>query len=118
MNESVDDSKDSPPDNRPGEILSSAPESTEGWKFARIWIAGVAGAMLPETYLILGFLPPLPPPFGFGRILLDLSQWIQFLTLACLIVGLSIAAIIALWRRQFRRAASSLLAVVAIPVCF
>jgi hypothetical protein len=40
------------------------------------------------------------------------------LPLVGLVVGLSIAAGIAVWRRHFRRMASSIFAIAAIPVCF
>jgi hypothetical protein len=52
------------------------------------------------------------------RALFDLSLVLFLLPLAGFVVGLLIAAGIALWRRHFRRTASSIFAIAAIPVCF
>jgi hypothetical protein len=86
----------------------------------RIWIASVFGAMLAGSSRILDFWP-LGASGSFRlalRELLELSQVFFFLPLAGFVVGFLIAVGIALWRRQFRRAASSIFAIIAIPVCF
>jgi hypothetical protein len=75
--------------------------------------------MLGGSHWIFDFWS-LGPSGSFGhtvRALLDLSRVLLFLPLAALIVGLLIAAGIALWRRHFRRMASSIFAIAAIPVC-
>jgi len=52
------------------------------------------------------------------RGLFELSQVFFLLPLAAFVVGLLIAGGIALWRRHFRRVASSISAIMAIPICF
>ena len=52
------------------------------------------------------------------RALFDLSRVLFLLPLAGFVVGLLIAAGIALWRRHFRRVASSIFAIAVIPVGF
>jgi hypothetical protein len=83
-------------------------------------MAGLFGAMLAGSGRILDF-------WSLGasgsvqvalRELLELSQVFFLLPLAGFIVGLLIAAGIALWHLHFRRMASRLFAIVAIPVCF
>jgi hypothetical protein len=84
------------------------------------WIAGAFGAMLAGSQWILDFWP-LGAGGSLGhavRALFDLSRVLFLLLLAGFVVGLLIAAGIALWRRHFRRVASSIFAVAAIPVCF
>src|ERR1700719_1436909 len=92
----------------------------DGWGTRRIWIAGTLGAMLAGSRRILDFWS-----LGAGgslhlalRGLLELSQVLFLLPLAGFVVGLLIAAGIALWSRHFRRLASSIFAIAAMPVCF
>ena len=92
----------------------------DGWRARRIWIAGAAGAMLAGSRWILEFWP-----LGAGgsvgqaiRAFVDLGQVFFVLPLAGFVVGLLIAAGIALWRLQLRRVASSIFAIMAIPVGF
>jgi hypothetical protein len=95
-------------------------QPSDGWRTRRIWIAGVFGAMLAGSSRILDFWP-LGASGSFRlalRELLELSQVFFLLPLAGFVVGLLIVAGIALWRRQFRRVASSIFAIMAIPVCF
>jgi hypothetical protein len=104
--------------------LSTDPVSphqpADGWETRRIWVAGTFGAMFAGSRWILDFWP-----LGAGgslehavRALFDLSRVVFLLPLVGLVVGLLIAAGIALWRRHFRRVASSICAIAAIPVCF
>src|ERR1700710_259879 len=102
--------------------LSTDPVSqyqpTDGWGTRRIWIAGAVGAMCAGSQWILDFWP-LGAGGSLGlavRALFDLSRVLFLLPLAGFVVGLLIAAGIALWRRHFRRVASSILAIAAIPV--
>jgi hypothetical protein len=95
-------------------------QQADGWGTRRIWIAGTLGAMLAGSQRILDFWS-----LGAGgslhlavRGLLELSRAFFLLPLAGFVVGLSIAAGIALWSRHFRRGASSIFAIAAIPVCF
>ena len=104
--------------------LSTHPVSqyqpTDGWATRRIWIAGAFGAMLAGSNWILDFWP-LGAGGSLGsalRSVLDLSRLLLLLPLAGFVAGLLIAAGIALWRRCFRRMASSLFAIAAMPVCF
>jgi len=93
--------------------------SKGGWGIRRILIAGACGAMLAGIDLILNFWPlGARGSVGFvARALFDFSRVLFVLPLAGFIVGLLIAAGIARWRRHFRRAASSVCAIAAIPVC-
>jgi len=104
--------------------LRTAPASRhrppDGWRTRRIWIAGTFGAMLAGSRRILDFWP-----LGAGgspghaiREFVDLSQVLFVLPLAGFVVGLLIAAGLGLWRRHLRRVASSLFAIMAIPVGF
>jgi hypothetical protein len=52
------------------------------------------------------------------RALFDLSQMLFFLPVAGFVLGLLIAAGVALWKRRIRRVASSIAAITAIPICF
>ena len=95
-------------------------QPADGWGTRRIWIAGAFGAMLAGSPRILDFWS-----LGAGgslslglRGLFELSQVLFLLPLAGFVVGLLIAAGIALWHRYFRRLASSIFAIAAIPVCF
>lgn len=104
--------------------LSTDPVSwhrpADGWGTRRIWIAGAFGAMLAGSVWILDFWP-LDAGGSLGhavRALFDLSRLLFLLPLAGFVVGLLIAAGIALWRRHLRRVASSIFAIAAIPVCF
>ncbi len=95
-------------------------EPADGWRPSRIWMAGAFGAMLAGSQWILDFWP-LGSGGSLGRVVrpvLDLSRVLLLLPLAGFVVGLLIAAGIALWRRRFRRVASSIFAIAAIPVCF
>ena len=91
----------------------------DSWGTTRIWVAGIFGVAFAGSQMILDFWP-----IGFGgslgvtlRAFFDLSRLPFLLLLAGFIVVLLIAAGIALWRRHFRRVMSSILAVVAIPIC-
>ena len=103
--------------------LSTDPVSryqpADGWGVYRIWVASTFGAMLAGSHLILDFLPlsASSSPGHALRAFFDLGELIFLLPLAGFIVGLLIAAVIALWRRHFRRGVSSILAIAAIPVC-
>ena len=100
--------------------LSADTVPSDGWRTRRIWIAGVFGAMLAGSSQILDFWP-LGAIGSFRlalRELLELSQVFFLLPLAGFVAGLLIVAGIALWRRQSRRVASSIFAIMAIPVCF
>lgn len=95
-------------------------EFKAGWGLHRIWIAGTFGVMLAGSDRILDFWP-----LGASnslhlalRGLLDLSRVLFLLPLAGFLVGLSIVAAVALWRRHFLRMASSIFAIMAIPICF
>jgi hypothetical protein len=90
------------------------------WGTHRIWIAGAFGAMLAGSQLILDFWP-LGAGGSLGhamRTLFDLSRVLFLLPLAGFVVGLLIAAGIALCGRHFRWVASSIFAIAAIPVGF
>jgi hypothetical protein len=95
-------------------------KQADGWGTRRIWIAGTLGAMLAGSRRTLDFWS-----LGAGgslhlalRGLLELSAVFSLLPLAGFVVGLLIAAGIALWSCHFRRAASSIFAIAAIPACF
>jgi hypothetical protein len=95
-------------------------QTADRWGTRRIWIAGAFSATLAGSQWILDFWP-----LGAGgspghavRAIFDLSRVLFLLPLAGFVVGLLIVAGIALWRRHFRRAASSIFAIAAIPVCF
>ena len=113
------------PGGPPPEIdLSTDPvsryEPADGWRPRRIWIAGALGAMLAGSQWILDFWP-LGAGGSLGhavRALFDLSRVLFLLPLTGFVVGLLIAAGIALWGRHFRRVVSSIFAIAAIPVCF
>jgi hypothetical protein len=88
-----------------------------GWGIQRIWIAGALGAMLAGSQQILDFWP-LGAGGSLGhdvRALFDLSRVLFVLLLVCFVVGLLIAAGIALWRGHLQGMASSIFAVAAIP---
>ena len=100
--------------------LVSRHQLADGWGTRRIWIAGAVGAILAGSDWILDFWP-----LGAGgslehavRAIFDLSRVLFLLPLAGFVVGLLIAAGIALWRRHFRGVASNIFAIAAIPVCF
>ncbi|HET6236345.1 MAG TPA: hypothetical protein VFE41_15505 [Acetobacteraceae bacterium] len=103
--------------------LSTDPVSryrpADGWRIRRIWIAAVFGVMLVGSHRILDFWPlgASGSPGQVARALFDFSGVLFLLPLAGFVVGLLIAAGIALWRRHFRRVASNILAIAAIPVC-
>lgn len=114
-------SKDSPPVINLSSDTASQHQPSDGWGTHCIWIAGAFGAMLAGSHRILDF-------WSLGaagslslalRGLFDLSGFLFFLlALPGFVVGLLIAVGIALWRRHFRRAASSIFAIAAMPVCF
>jgi hypothetical protein len=92
----------------------------DGWRITRICLAAACGATLAEGGLILNFWPlgaggsgPLPV-----RFLVEMALLLAWLPLAGFAVGLLVAAGLAAWRRQFRRLASSLFAIAAIPLRF
>jgi len=75
--------------------------------------------MLGASQRILDFWP-LGAAGSLGlalRGLFDLSAFLLLLPLAVFVMGLLIAAGVGLWRRHFRRVASSVFAIAAIPVC-
>ena len=105
--------------NTDAEHLSRDPEA-DRWRARRIWVAGAFGAMLAGSGVILDFWPVgASGSFANGlRGFLDISRLIVALPLMGFTLGLLIAALIALWRLHFRRLASNILAIAAIPVCF
>ena len=97
----------------------SRDQTLDRWGLRRIWIAGASGALLAGTQWILDFWP-LDASGSLGgmvRTLCDLSRVLFLLPLAAFVVGLLIAAGVALWHRHFRKVGSSLLAIAAVPVC-
>jgi hypothetical protein len=91
------------------------------WGTGRIWLAGALGAMLASSRRILSFWPvDTGGSLGVGlRSFFESSQLFVVLPLAAVvIIILLIAAGIALWRCHFRRVASSISAIMAIPICF
>jgi hypothetical protein len=75
--------------------------------------------MLAGSQRILDFWP-LGAGGSLGnavRGLFDLAAMLLLLPLAGFVVGLLIAAGIALWHRHVRRMASSIVAIIAIPIC-
>jgi hypothetical protein len=100
--------------------LVSRSRPADEWATRRIWIAAVCGALLAGSGWLLDFWP-LGSGGPLGRVLrpvLDLSRLLLLVPLAGVALAFLILAAIALWRRQFRRAASSVVAIAAIPVCF
>ena len=95
-------------------------QPADGWGTRRIWIAGAVGAMLAGSQRLLDFWPlGAAGSLSLGlRGLFELSGVFLLLPLAGFVVGLLIAAGAALWRRHFRRVASSIFAIAAIPICF
>lgn len=89
----------------------------DGWRVRRIWIAGAFGAWLGGSHWVLDFWP-LAAGGQTIRPWIDLSRPLLFILLPAPIVFLSIAAGIALWQRNVRRAASSIVAITALPVYF
>jgi hypothetical protein len=115
MNEAADQS----PETNPSADSISRYQAGGGWGTRRIWIAGTFAAMLAECPRILDF-------WSLGaagslslalRGLFELLQLFFLLLLAGLVVGLLMAAGIALWYLHFRRAASSIFAIAAITGC-
>jgi hypothetical protein len=105
--------------NNPGTEPVSQHQPADGWGTRRIWMAGAFGAMLAGSQSILEFWP-LGAGGSLGRVvrpLFDLSRVLFLVPLAGFVVGLLIAAGIGLWRRHFRRVASSIVAIAAIPAC-
>lgn len=89
------------------------------WGIRRIIVAGAFGVVLSGSQLVLDFWP-----LGHSgsientlRGVFDLTMFLFLLPLAGFVVGLLIAAGIALWRWHFRQVASSILAIAAIPAC-
>jgi len=82
-------------------------QPADAWGTRRIWIAGALGAVLAiGSRRILDFWPlGAAGSLSLGlRGLFELSQMFFILPLAGFVVGLLIAAAVALWRRHFRRA--------------
>jgi hypothetical protein len=103
--------------------LGADPDSqyqpADTWRTRRIWIGGIFGAKLAGSHRILDFWP-LGGSGSLGSTiteLLDLAGPLFLLPLAGLVVGLLIAAGIALWHGHVRRMASSVAAIIAIPIC-
>lgn len=74
----------------------------------------MCGAWLAGGSRILDFWSLGAP----GRDLLDLSLFFFVLLLVCSVMGLFINSGIALWHRHYRRSASDIFAIAAIPLCF
>jgi hypothetical protein len=122
------DSKDSLPVIEPRTDTASLHQPSDRWGTRRIWIAGACSAVLAFNPRMIGFLPlgvdGLVWPNGAGgslqvaiRPLFEILDLIV-LPLAFFVVGLLISAGIALWRRHYRRMASSILAIAVIPICY
>jgi hypothetical protein len=95
-------------------------EPSDGWGGQRIWIAGACGAMLAGSRWILDFWP-LGARGSLGqalRTLFNFSRVLLLLPLAGFVVVLLIVAGVAWWHGHFRRGASSIFAIAAIPACF
>jgi len=94
-------------------------EPADRWAPSRVGVAGVCGAMFSESNWVLDFWPLAAggSPEGAARAFFDLSRIFFLLPLAGFVVGLFIATGVALWCRHFRRMASSIFAIAAIPVC-
>lgn len=96
-------------------------QAADGWRTRWIWVAGALGVMLAGSRRILSFWSfDAGGSLGYElRSLFEFSQVFFVLPLAAfVIIGLLIAAGIALWRRHFRRVASSIFAIAAISICF
>jgi hypothetical protein len=102
------------PPNNPNTDVATRHRPSDGWAMARIWIAGTVGAMLAGCSRILDFWSL----GGTGRGFFELTQAMLFLGLAGFILGLLIAGGISLWRLDLPRIASSIIAIIIIPVCF
>jgi hypothetical protein len=96
-------------------------EPKDQWGTRRIWMAGAFGVMLAGSRRILSFWS-LGAGGSLCLSLRDLFEFLQALFVlplaAFVIIGLLVAAGIALWHSHFRRVASSISAILAIPVCF
>jgi hypothetical protein len=98
------------------------------WGTRRIWIAGACSAVLAFSPRMIHFLPLgasglIWPHGSFGSLQGALRPLFEALVLIVLplaffVVGLLIAAGVALWRRHFRQMASSFLAIAVIPICY
>ena len=95
-------------------------QQTYGWRIGRILISGAIGAVYGSVRWIFDFWPlgAHDSPYNSIRSSIDLLLVLSVLPIAVFVLGLLLAAGIALCRRHFRRAASSVFAIVAIPVCF
>lgn len=89
-------------------------QRSDRWDALRIWLAGAFGVLLAANGRLLDFLQA---GGGFAG-LLNFTEILLVPVLFLLIVlGLLVEAGVTLWWRQYRRAASSILAIMAIPVC-
>lgn len=95
-------------------------QKADQWRTRRIRVAAAYGVILAAAGVILDFWPVgASGSFANGlRGFLDISRLILLLPLMGITLGLLVAALIALWRFHFRRLASNILAITAIPVCF
>jgi hypothetical protein len=99
----------------------SRPQPAGGWGLHRIWIAVALGATLAGSRRILNFWSlgaAHSPSLGLRDLLQNLAVFFILPLAVVAIVVFLIAAAISLWRRHFRRAASSIFAIAAIPICF
>lgn len=99
--------------------LDTQDRPADAWRIRRIWVGGAFGVTLAGSQRILDFWP-LGAGGSLGnamRGLFDLATTLLILPVAGYVVGLLIAAGIALWHRHVRRGASSVAAIIAIPIC-
>lgn len=103
--------------------VSADPDSrdrpADAWRTRRIWVGSAFGVMLAGSQRILDFWS-LGASGSLGnamRGLFNLATTFLLLPVAGFVVGLLIAAGIALWHLHARRMASSIAAILAIPIC-
>jgi hypothetical protein len=109
-------------------VMALLHQPSDRWGTRRIWIACACSAVFAFSPRMIDFLPlgaegPLWPHGSFGSLQGAIRPLFEFLVLiglplAFFVVGLLIAAGIALWRRQLRQMASSILAIAVIPICY
>lgn len=119
MGNSADEQQDLLPINDLRADLDSQDRPADAWRTRRIWVGGAFGVMLAGNQRILDFWS-LGAGGSLGnaiRRLFDIAGMLFLLPVAGFVVGLLIAAGIALWRRHVRRGASNVAAIVAIPIC-
>lgn len=89
-------------------------QRSDRWDTLRIWLAGTFGALIAAGDRLLDFLEA---GSGFAGLLNFTEILLVPVLFLGIVLGLFVEAGVVLWRRQYRRAASSILAIVAIPVC-